>query len=137
GIAVYPDDGDTAETLLRSADTAMYHAKESGRANYQFFSAQMTERVSQRLSTETRLRGALEHGEFTLHYQPLVDLASGRVDAAEALLRWPQADGRTVSPADFIPVAEDTGLIVPLGEWVLREACKQAQAWQALRPGLR
>ena len=137
GIAVYPDDGDTAETLLRSADTAMYHAKESGRANYQFFSAQMTERVSQRLSTETRLRGALEHGEFALHYQPLVDLASGRVDAAEALLRWPQADGRTVSPADFIPVAEDTGLIVPLGEWVLREACKQAQAWQALRPGLR
>ena len=137
GIALYPRDGDTAETLMRNADTAMYHAKESGRANYQFFSAQMTERVSRRLTTETNLRRALERGEFTLHYQPLVNLATGRIEGAEALLRWPQEDQRLVSPAEFIPIAEDTGLIVPLGEWVLLEASAQAQAWQAHRPGLR
>ncbi len=137
GIALYPSDGDTAETLMRNADTAMYHAKESGRANFQFFSAQMTERVSRRLSTETDLRRALEHGEFTLHYQPVIDLAAGRISGAEALLRWPQSDHRLMSPAEFIPIAEDTGLIVPLGEWVLLEACSQAQAWQTRHPGLR
>ncbi|HRI17444.1 MAG TPA: EAL domain-containing protein [Burkholderiaceae bacterium] len=137
GIALFPDDGDSADTLIRNADTAMYHAKESGRANFQFFSPHMTERVSRRLSTETSLRRGLERGEFRLHYQPLIDASSGRVVGAEALLRWPQADGRIVSPADFIPVAEDTGLIVPLGEWVLRAACAQARAWQACQPGLR
>ncbi len=137
GIAIYPDDGDCAQTLLRSADSAMYHAKESGRANYQFFSEQMTERVSRRLSTETSLRRALERGEFQLHYQPLIELASGRVDGAEALARWPRPDGRLVSPADFIPIAEETGLIVPFGEWALREACAQAKAWQAQQPGVR
>ena len=137
GISLYPRDGDTAETLMRNADTAMYHAKESGRGNYQFFSAQLTERVSRRLSTETNLRRALERGEFSVHYQPLMNLASGRVDGAEALLRWPQQDERLVSPVEFIPIAEETGLIVPLGEWVLLEACAQAQAWQALHPGLR
>jgi len=137
GIALYPADGDTAETLMRNADTAMYHAKESGRANYQFFSAQMTERVSRRLSTETDLRRALEHGEFALHYQPLIDLVTSRVSGAEALLRWPQNEHRLMSPAEFIPIAEDTGLIIPLGEWVLLEACSQAQAWQARHPGLR
>jgi diguanylate cyclase (GGDEF)-like protein len=137
GIALYPRDGDTAETLMRNADTAMYHAKESGRGNYQFFSAQLTERVSRRLSTETKLRRALERGEFSVHYQPLMNLASGRVDGAEALLRWPQQDERLVSPVEFIPIAEETGLIVPLGEWVLLEACAQAQAWQTLHPGLR
>jgi diguanylate cyclase (GGDEF)-like protein len=137
GIALYPRDGDTPETLMRNADTAMYHAKESGRANYQFFSAQLTERVSRRLSTETNLRRALERGEFTVFYQPLVNLASGRIDGAEALLRWPQQDQRLVSPVEFIPIAEETGLIVPLGEWVLLEACAQAQAWQAHHPGLR
>ena len=137
GIALYPADGDSAETLMRNADTAMYHAKESGRANYQFFSAQMTERVSRRLSTETDLRRALEHGEFALHYQPLIDLGASRVSGAEALLRWPQNEHRLMSPAEFIPIAEDTGLIIPLGEWVLLEACSQAQAWQARHPGLR
>ena len=137
GIALYPDDGDGAESLIRNADTAMHHAKESGRASFQFFNAQMTERVSHRLSTETSLRRALEHAEFRLHYQPLIDLASGRVVGAEALLRWPQPDARMVSPAEFIPIAEDTGLIVPLGAWVLREACGQARAWQAQWPGLR
>jgi diguanylate cyclase (GGDEF)-like protein len=137
GIALYPADGETAETLMRNADTAMYHAKESGRANYQFFSAQMSERVNHRLSTETSLRRALERGEFAMHYQPLVTLKTGRLDGAEALLRWPQPNQRLVSPAEFIPIAEDTGLIVPLGEWVLLEACAQAQAWQTHRPGLR
>jgi predicted signal transduction protein with EAL and GGDEF domain len=137
GIALYPADGDTAETLMRNADTAMYHAKESGRANYQFFSAQMTERVSRRLSTETDLRRALERGEFALHYQPLIDLAAGRVSGAEALLRWPQNEHRLMSPTEFIPIAEDTGLIIPLGEWVLLEACSQAQVWQARHPGLK
>jgi diguanylate cyclase (GGDEF)-like protein len=137
GIALYPTDGDTAETLMRNADTAMYHAKESGRANYQFFSAQMTERVSRRLSTETDLRRALEHGEFALHYQPLIDLGAGHVSGAEALLRWPQNEHRLMSPSEFIPIAEDTGLIIPLGEWVLLEACAQAHAWQTLHPGLR
>ncbi len=137
GIAIYPGDGDTAETLVRNADTAMYHAKESGRANYQFFGAQMTERVRRRLSTETNLRGALERGEFMLHYQPLVDLAAARIVGAEALVRWPQPDNRLVSPSEFIPVAEDTGLIVALGEWVLREACARAHGWQSLHPGLR
>jgi diguanylate cyclase (GGDEF)-like protein len=137
GIALYPRDGDTAETLMRNADTAMYHAKESGRGNYQFFSAQLTERVSRRLSTETNLRRALERGEFSVHYQPLMNLASSRIDGAEALLRWPQQDDRLVSPVEFIPIAEETGLIVPLGEWVLLEACAQAQAWQTLHPGLR
>jgi diguanylate cyclase (GGDEF)-like protein len=137
GISVYPDDGDNAQMLLRNADTAMYHAKELGRGNYQFFSPQMNERVSLRLSTETSMRRALDRGEFALHYQPLIELASNSIAGAEALLRWPQPDKRVISPADFIPVAEETGLIVPLGEWVLREACAQAQAWQVLRPGLR
>lgn len=137
GISVYPDDGDSVQTLLRNADTAMYHAKESGRGNYQFFSQQMNERVSRRLSTETSMRRALDRGEFALHYQPLIHLVRRNIVGAEALLRWPQPDQRVVSPADFIPVAEDTGLIVPLGEWVLREACTQAQAWQAQQPGLR
>jgi len=137
GIALYPADGGNAETLMRNADTAMYHAKESGRANYQFFSAQMTERVSRRLSTETDLRRALERGEFFLHYQPLIDLGAGRISGAEALLRWPHTEQRCMSPAEFIPIAEDTGLIIPLGEWVLLEACSQAQAWQAQCPGLR
>ncbi len=137
GIALYPRDGNTAETLLRNADTAMYHAKESGRANYQFFNAQMTERVSHRLSMETQLRRALERGEFVLHYQPLVNLPGARLAGTEALLRWPQSDRHVLPPAEFIPIAEDTGLIIPLGEWVLLEACAQTQAWQARHPGLR
>jgi EAL domain-containing protein (putative c-di-GMP-specific phosphodiesterase class I) len=122
---------------MRNADAAMYHAKESGRANYQFFSAQMNERVSRRLSTESSMRRALEQNEFTLHYQPVINLATGRIDGAEALLRWPQQDNRLISPAEFIPVAEDTGLIIPLGEWVLEKACAQAREWQVHQPGLR
>jgi diguanylate cyclase (GGDEF)-like protein len=137
GIALYPRDGDCVETLMRNADAAMYHAKESGRANYQFFNTQMNERVSRRLSTENSMRRALDQDDFTLHYQPLINLATGQLEAAEALLRWPQTDNRFISPVEFIPVAEDTGLIVPLGEWVLRTACAQAKAWQVQQPGLR
>jgi diguanylate cyclase (GGDEF)-like protein len=137
GIALYPGDGDTAETLMANANTAMHHAKESGRGNYQFFSAQMTERVRRRLSTETKLQDALERGEFIVHYQPLVDLVTGRIVGAEALARWPQPDQSLMSPAEFIAVAEDTGLIIPLGEWVLQEACATAKELQTLQPGLR
>ncbi len=137
GIALYPDDGDNTLTLMRNADTAMYHAKEAGRGNCQFFSPSMNVRVNHRLSTETSLRRALDHGEFSVHYQPLIELGTERIVGAEALLRWPQKDNRIVSPAEFIPVAEETGLIVPLGEWVLREACAQARAWQQLQPGVR
>ena len=122
---------------MRNADTAMYHAKESGRDNYQFFSAEMNERVSRRLSIETALRRALEHGEFALHYQPLVDLPPARVSGVEALLRWPQPGRRLMSPAEFIPLAEETGLIVPLGEWVLREACRRRRRGRHAHPGLR
>jgi predicted signal transduction protein with EAL and GGDEF domain len=137
GIAIYPDDGDSALTLLRNADTAMYHAKEAGRGTFQFFNAPMNERVSRRLSTETRMRRALDRGEFALHFQPLVYLADGRIAGAEALLRWPQADSSEISPAEFIPVAEDSGLIVPLGEWVLHEACMRARSWRQQGGGLR
>jgi diguanylate cyclase (GGDEF)-like protein len=137
GVALYPADGDTPELLLRNADTAMYQAKESGRANCQFFSEQMTERVRRRLATETSLRRAIEQSEFTLHYQPLLDLADGRLRGAEALVRWPRPGQGLVSPAEFIPIAEDTGLIVALSEWVLREACSQARAWQEQHPGFR
>lgn len=137
GIALYPDDAASVQTLMRNADTAMYHAKESGRANYQFFGTQMTERVSRRLSVETNLRSALQSAEFVLHYQPLITLSTGGIEGVEALIRWPQRDGRLVSPAEFIPVAEDTGLILPIGEWVLREACTQAKSWQEWQPGAR
>ena len=131
GVTVYPRDERNADTLLRNADLAMYHAKQEGRNNVQFFSPDMSERTEQRVDLVARLRGALGRGEFALHYQPQVDVRSGTITGVEALLRWRDPERGMVPPAQFIPIAEDTGLIVPIGEWVLREACAQAQRWLA------
>ncbi|HUW50800.1 MAG TPA: EAL domain-containing protein [Sulfuricella sp.] len=130
GISVYPDDGDSADILIKHADTAMYRAKERGRNNYQFFTADMNARAFERLSMENSLRHALERNEFLLHYQPQVDTRTRRITGMEALLRWQHPDFGLVSPAQFIPLAEETGLIVPIGEWALRTACFQNKAWQ-------
>jgi diguanylate cyclase (GGDEF)-like protein/PAS domain S-box-containing protein len=129
GIALSPGDGSGPDALVRNADTAMYRAKEQGRNSYQFYLPQMNERLVERLTLEARLRGALERGEFVLHYQPKVDLATGAISGLEALLRWKHED-RLVSPAEFVPILENTGLIVPVGEWVLRSACRQIKRWE-------
>jgi diguanylate cyclase (GGDEF)-like protein len=130
GISIYPDDGQDAETLVKSADTAMYHAKENGRNNYKFFEPAMNARAVQRQSIEAGLRGALERHEFVLHYQPKTNLRSGKMVGVEALIRWEHPELGLLLPAQFVPIAEDCGLIVPIGRWVLREACLQARAWQ-------
>jgi diguanylate cyclase (GGDEF)-like protein/PAS domain S-box-containing protein len=138
GIAVYPLHGEAEDLLLKHADTAMYHAKQLGRNNYQFYSSAMSAKASARLSMEGKLRRALERDEFVLHYQPQVLSVSGEVVGVEALLRWRHPDLGLVSPADFIPVAEETGLIVPIGEWVLYRACAEAKSWpQSGLPPLR
>jgi diguanylate cyclase (GGDEF)-like protein/PAS domain S-box-containing protein len=129
GVSVYPDDGMDAETLIKNSDTAMYQAKEHGRQSYQFFKPAMNFRAVERQSIEEGLRRALERQEFSLHYQPKVNLRTGGITGAEALIRWTHATRGVVSPAQFIPVAEDCGLILPIGNWVLREACKQARTW--------
>lgn len=130
GISLYPTDGSDLETLVKQADTAMYYAKEQGRNNYQFFMAGLNIKANDRLSTENSLRKALARGEFILHYQPQVDIESGSIVGLEALIRWNSAAQGIVPPFSFIPIAEDTGLIVPIGEWVLRTACAQNKAWQ-------
>jgi len=129
GVSVYPDDGIDAETLIKNADTAMYQAKENGRQSYQFFKSGMNVRAVERQSIEENLRHALEYQEFTLHFQPKINLKTGDITGAEALIRWTHPVRGIVSPAQFIPVAEDCGLILPIGIWVLREACKQAKEW--------
>jgi EAL domain-containing protein (putative c-di-GMP-specific phosphodiesterase class I) len=127
---VYPDDGLDAETLIKNADTAMYQAKETGRQGYRFFKASMNVRAAvERQSIEENLRRALERQEFALHYQPKINLRTREITGAEALIRWAHPTRGLLSPAQFIPVAEDCGLIVPIGNWVLHEACLQARAW--------
>ena len=131
GITLYPSDATEADVLNRNADAAMYRAKENGRNNYQFFTPEMNERAMQRMQTEAAMRRALERDQFVLHYQPKVELASGTICGLEALLRWAHPERGLVSPAEFIPVLEETGLILPVGDWVTREACQQIAAWQA------
>ncbi|CAO3443065.1 bifunctional diguanylate cyclase/phosphodiesterase [Azospirillum largimobile] len=125
GIAVYPDDGTGIDALLKSADMAMYAAKEAGRATYQFFTPELNRRASDRMWTENNLRRALANNELELHFQPQFSLDGRRLIGAEALVRWRQPDGTLIMPGQFIPVAEDTGLILPLGDWVLGEACRR------------
>ena len=130
GISIYPDDGADAVGLISSADAAMHHAKHQGRNNYQFHTADMNARALAMLLTEQDLRRALDREEFLLHFQPQLDARTGRIVGAEALIRWRHPERGMVSPAQFIPIAEERGLIVPIGTWVLREACRQNQAWQ-------
>jgi diguanylate cyclase (GGDEF)-like protein/PAS domain S-box-containing protein len=129
GISIYPDDGDNVDSVMQNADTAMFHAKASGRNRYQFFRADMNTSAIRRLAVESSLCRALRKNEFVLHYQPQIDLASGAMIGAEALIRWQDPEHGLVSPVQFVPIAEECGLIVPIGRWVLREACRQVQAW--------
>jgi diguanylate cyclase (GGDEF)-like protein/PAS domain S-box-containing protein len=134
GVSIYPDDGLDAETLIKNADTAMYQAKENGRQSYQFFKPAMNARAVERQSIEESLRRALDRQEFAIHYQPKICMRTGMITGAEALIRWTHPVRGAISPAQFIPVAEDCGVIVPIGRWVLRRACEQACEW--LKDGL-
>ena len=129
GISLFPTDGEDVQTLLRAADTAMYHAKEKGRGTLEFFTPELTASVRHRTSLAALLYGAQARKELSLHYQPQVDIDTGRILGAEALMRWQRPALGAISPADFIPIAEDTGLIQGLGEWALREACTQGKLW--------
>jgi len=129
GLSIYPEDGLDAETLIKNADTAMYQAKENGRQSFKFFTPAMNVRAVERQSIEESLRCALDRQEFAVHYQPKINLRTGEIVGAEALMRWTHPIRGSVSPAQFIPVAEECGLILSIGNWVLREACRQARVW--------
>jgi EAL domain-containing protein (putative c-di-GMP-specific phosphodiesterase class I) len=129
GIAAYPHDGDDVDSLLTNADAAMYHAKEQGRNNYQFYDQSMNEVALRRLILENKMRVALEREEFELHYQPKVSVETEKTTSFEALIRWHDPESGIVGPDLFIPIAEETGLINPLGDWALREACRQISIW--------
>ncbi len=131
GISIYPDDGTDAYTLMKNADTAMYHAKENGRNTYQFFTDKMNEEAKRIFTLEQRMRSALDQNQFVLYYQPLIDHRQQTVCGMEVLLRWQDPEHGLLLPNEFIPIAEETGMILPLGEWVLREACRQSIHWQA------
>ena len=131
GITIYPADGELPESLVMNADTAMYRAKEQGRNTYQYFTREMNERALARVQMEASLRRALERGEFLMHYQPKMDLATGAISGFEALMRWQHPERGIVSPLEFIPVLEETALIIPAGEWAMREVCRQVKAWKS------
>jgi diguanylate cyclase (GGDEF)-like protein len=132
GIALFPDDGETPDTLLRNADVAMYHAKHDGGARYSFFAPHMQEAASRRLALGNALQRAIRVGEFVMHYQPKVNAGSGTICGFEALIRWPQGDGSSISPSLFIPIAEETGRIDPIGAWAIQQVVAELQRWRAL-----
>jgi len=130
GLSTYPEDGGDAETLLKNADTAMYQAKKNGRNNYQFYTKEMNIRAIERQNVEADLGFALERDEFVLHYQPKINLTTGQITGVEALVRWVHPNRGLVPPGEFIPIAEECGLIMPIDRWVLREACRQVKEWE-------
>jgi diguanylate cyclase len=129
GLSTYPQNGEDANTLIKNADTAMYHAKQSGRDNFQFFDANMSLRAVERQSLEGQLRYALERHELVLHYQPKIDLLTGEITSVEALVRWQHPDRGLLLPEQFLSIAEQSGMVVPIGQWVLQEACRQTRQW--------
>jgi EAL domain-containing protein (putative c-di-GMP-specific phosphodiesterase class I) len=135
GIALYPQDGQTGEELLMNADSAMYRAKNVGRNNFKFYSETMRTKSLHRLDLENLLRTAINEDQFELYFQPKIDANSCRLVGAEALMRWNHPDRGAIAPGDFIPIAEETGLILPIGQWVLREACKQVKVWETSAVG--